>query len=188
VKFGLRHVLEDLPRHEVLTLFDVGTGAGDLPLAGAQWARRQGFTIHPLGLDRSLPAAELAGEHGVPTIVGCAGTLPLAHASVDIVLVSQVIHHLQAEAAMQLLRECHRVARRAVIVTDLERARLAMAGFWLASRVLNFDQTTRVDGLTSVRRGYSPTEFSALFAGAGMPARTWRRPGFRLVGVWKRTA
>ncbi|MEO8294451.1 MAG: methyltransferase domain-containing protein [Gemmatimonadota bacterium] len=186
-KFGLGRVLAGLPPGRTLSIFDVGTGAGDLPMAGAAWARTRGFTLRPLGLDRSYPAAHLARENGVMAIVGCAGTLPLKDRSVDIVLVSQVIHHLQQDAAVRLILECNRVARTGVIVSDLERARLAMAGFWIGSRLLNFDQTTRIDGITSVRRGYSPGEFRDLFARAGMPAQTWRRPAFRLLAVWRPT-
>ncbi|MEO8199947.1 MAG: methyltransferase domain-containing protein [Gemmatimonadota bacterium] len=183
--FGLRQVLNGVSSTTPLTLFDVGTGAGDLPRAGVRWARRRGYSIRPLGYDRSVAAARLARDNGVPTAVGCAGTLPLADRAVDVVLVSQVIHHLRRDAALRLLVECHRVARMGVIVSDLERSRLAMAGFWVGSRVLGFDASTRADGITSVRRGYLPGEFRALFADAGLEARTFRRPAFRLVGVWR---
>jgi ubiquinone/menaquinone biosynthesis C-methylase UbiE len=167
----------------VLTLLDVGTGAGDLPLEAVRWGRRHGIRIHPLGLDRSPTAAGLARENGVASLVACAGTLPVRSRSVDIVLVSQVMHHLRRDAALRLLSECHRAARTAVIVTDLARARLAVAGFWVASRVLQFDQATRTDGITSVRRGYSLEEFEELFRAAGLEARAFRRPGYRLVAV-----
>jgi hypothetical protein len=78
------------------------------------------------------------------------------------------------------------VARRAVIVCDLRRAKLAQAGFWLGSRVLQFDAATRADGITSVRRGYSIREFKDLLIAAGLPAPVWARPGYRLVAVWRR--
>jgi hypothetical protein len=107
--------------------------------------------------------------------------------SVDLVLVSQVVHHLRQDAAIQLLRECSRIARRALIVTDLERARLAVAGFWVVSRVLQFDATTRADGITSVRRGYTLEEFRELFRLAGIEATVFRRLGYRLVAVGGRS-
>lgn len=185
MRFGLSVALRSVTPPGPLTLLDVGTGAGDLPVDAERWGRRRGIRIQPLGLDRSLPAAILARENGVATMVGCGGTLPVRNRSVDIVLVSQVIHHLRRDAAVHLLRECDRIARTAVIVTDLERARLAVAGFWLVSRVLRFDAATRTDGITSVRRGYSLTEFAGLFREAGITAGTFRRPGYRLVSVWR---
>ena len=150
-----------------LTLFDVGTGAADLPRDAEQWGRRRGFVIRGMGIDRNYAAARVARANGVATVVGCAGTLPLGDRSVDLVLVSQVIHHLTLPAVIQLLAECGRVAKRAVIVCDLRRARLAEAGFWLGSRVLGFDAATRADGITSVRRGYSVAEFRRSHDGRG---------------------
>jgi ubiquinone/menaquinone biosynthesis C-methylase UbiE len=185
LRFGLSMALKSSAPQAALSLLDVGTGAGDLPLDAMRWGQRRGIKIHPLGLDRSLPAARLAEVNGVPTVVGCAGTLPVRSRSVDIVLVSQLIHHLRRDSAVQILRECDRIARRAVIVTDLERSQLAVAGFWVVSRVLQFDAATRNDGITSVRRGYSPAEFSGLFREAGVNAATFRRPAYRLVAVWR---
>lgn len=184
MRFGLSVALKSVASPGPLTLLDVGTGAGDLPRDAERWGSKRGIRIQPLGLDRSLPAARLARENGVPAVVGCGGTIPVRNGSVDIVLVSQVIHHLRQDAAVHLLRECNRIARMAVIVTDLERARLAMAGFWLVSRVLQFDATTQADGITSVRRGYTLAEFAGLFREAGVKATTFRRPGYRLVAVW----
>ncbi|MGE0353321.1 MAG: hypothetical protein AB7Q69_08790 [Gemmatimonadales bacterium] len=88
-----------------------------------------------------------------------------------------------SESGPGLLRECARVARRGIVVADLRRHRLAVAGFWLGSRLLRFDAATRSDGITSVRRGYSREEFAGLFQAAGLSARVFARPGFRLVGV-----
>jgi ubiquinone/menaquinone biosynthesis C-methylase UbiE len=183
MRSGLARALGTAGHGETFTLFDVGTGAGDLPLDAERWGARHGFRIRPLGLDRNLTAAKLARDSGIESVVGCAGSLPVRSASVDIVLVSQVVHHLRQDAAIQLLRECGRIARRALIVTDLERARLAVAGFWLVSRVLKFDAATRADGITSVRRGYTLAEFRELFRLAGLNATAFRRPGYRLVAV-----
>jgi SAM-dependent methyltransferase len=185
VRFGLSRVLAGVARGTTLSLLDVGTGFGDLPLDALRWGKRQGIAIIPFGLDRSFPAAHLAADQGVTSMVGCAGALPVRDRSVDLVLVSQVTHHLRHDSAVQLIRECSRIARYAVMVTDLERARLAMVGFWLGSRMLGFDTATRADGLTSIRRGYTPEEFHQLFLDAEVPVRTYRRPAYRLVALWK---
>jgi len=186
LRFGLaRAIMPDDPAQ--LTLLDVGSGAGDLALEAARWGRTRGRQIVGFGLDRSAEASRLAREHGLPAVVGCAGTLPMADRSVDLVLVSQVLHHLNPAGAGCLLAECARVTRTALIVSDLRRSLLAMAGFWAASRVLGFDPATRSDGLTSIRRGYTMAEFRAQLDRAGLAgAGAWARPGYRLVAVWRR--
>ena len=79
-----------------------------------------------------------------------------------------------------------RIARHGVVIADLRRSPvLAMAGFWLGSRLLGFDAATTADGLTSVRRGFTATELAGLLRRAGVSARVERRPGFRLVAAWR---
>jgi hypothetical protein len=182
---GLARALDGVPRGAVLTLADLGTGMGDLPRAAARWADRRGIRLVPLGLERSPVAARLATNGGVPCVVGCAGAAPFRDKSVDLVLVSQVAHHLTQASAVRLFRECDRLARRAVIVADLRRGRLGALAFWCGSRVLGFDRVTRADGITSIRRGYSKDELSALLAAAGVRAVVERRPGYRLVATWR---
>src|SRR5438128_1623091 len=57
VRHGLARVLADVPAGATLTLVDVGTGLGDLPLAAARWAARRGVRVVALGLERSRVAA-----------------------------------------------------------------------------------------------------------------------------------
>lgn len=185
VRFALERVFDSVVPGTTLNLIDIGTGLGDLPRSAARWAAIRGFRLRPVGFDRHPAVARCAADLGLPTAVASGATLPLRDRSVDLVLVSQVIHHLDHPAALALLRECARVTRRALIVADLRRHRLAAAGFWLGARLLGFDPLTRTDGVTSVRRGYTPGEFADLFRAAGLAARTWSRPGFRLVAIWE---
>lgn len=168
-----------------LTMLDVGTGLGDLPLDAVKWGAGRGIRLVPFGLERSRPAAMLARDAGLPMILGCAGALPIKHRSVDIVVLSQVAHHMHCDAVMRMARELTMVARVGVVLADLRRSRLAMIGFWFGSRMLRFDPATRADGLTSVRRSYTRMELKTLLSRAGIDAKVEQRPGFRLVATWR---
>ena len=185
LRFGLRLVLRDAAPGSRLTLLDVGTGLGDLPQEAVRWGASRSLLIVPTGLERHRAAARLARESGVPTVLGCAGMLPVRKKSVDLVLVSQIAHHLAATAVVDLLRVCDQVARRGVILADLRRSWVAAAGFWFGARALGFDAATRHDGITSVRRGFSAAELSKLLRSAGISAKVHHRPGFRLVAAWQ---
>ena len=63
---------------------------------------------------------------------------------------------------MRLFRDCDRLARRAVVVADLRRGRLGPLAFWVGARALRFDPVTVADGMTSIRRGYTPAELRGL--------------------------
>jgi predicted nicotinamide N-methyase len=185
VRFGLARLLADVPPGRTLTLLDIGTGSGDLPRDAMRWAAGRGIGLAPVGLERSRTAARLAGAAAVPTVVGCAGALPFADRAFDLVLMSQVAHHLAADATVDLFRSAARVARIGVVVADLRRARLAQLLFEVGARLLRFDRVTRVDGVTSIARGYRPAELAALAARAGARAQVRPRPGYRVVAWWR---
>jgi hypothetical protein len=184
VRWGLERLLENQPSTP-LTLLDVGAGSGDLARRAVCWAAARGIHLRPLALERHPAAARMASATGLPALLACGGCLPVRTAGVDLVLVSQVAHHLAEAACVTLLRECSRVARRGMVVADLARSQLAAAGFWIGSRILRFDPATRADGLTSLRRGFDPPGLARLMALAGCPAAVVRRPGARLVAVWR---
>jgi SAM-dependent methyltransferase len=186
VRRGLARLLSGVPAGRTLTLLDVGTGLGDLPCSAVAWAARRGITLRPVGLERHRTAAALATAQGVPTLLGCAGALPVGNGAVDVVIASQLVHHLSPDSIVAFARDADRIARHGVVIADLRRSPLAIAGFWIGSRLLGFDSATRADGITSVRRGFSPAELSALLARAGVAAQVERTPGFRLVATWRR--
>lgn len=185
VRHGLRQTLHDVLPGSTLSLLDLGTGLGDLPGAAVRWAAARGIRLQPLGLELNRRAAALASSSGVPTALACAGAPPLRDKSVDVVLVSQVAHHLTARSVVQLLRTCDRLARRAVIVADLRRHDLARVAFWCGARLLGFDEVTVADGMTSIRRGFSRRELQTLLIRAGLQGRVDQCPGFRLVATWR---
>ena len=188
VRHGLEQVLRGIAPARPITMLDLGTGAGDLPRRAVRWARQLGHVLRPVGLELSRTAASLAQQTGVPCAVGCAGAAPIRPKSVDLVLVSQVVHHLTDASAVRLLRTCDDLARIGVVIADLRRGRLAPMAFWVGARALRFDPSTVADGITSIRRGYTVSELRALLAEAGVSARVTSRPGYRLVATWQTAA
>ncbi len=184
-RYGLAQVLRGVRGR--VTLLDVGTGGGDLPAELARWAAARGIGLRPFGVERHPVAARVARASGLAMVRACGGTLPVRTGGVDVVLVSQVAHHLAPDACVALLAECRRAARLGVVVADLRRSRAARIGFWIGSRLLGFDRVTCADGLTSLRRGYTAPELEALLARAALPVRVRRRPGARLVAAWRAT-
>jgi ubiquinone/menaquinone biosynthesis C-methylase UbiE len=157
---------------------------GDLPRRAALWAGRRGVRLEGIGFERSRVAAALAQRAGLPSVVGCAGALPFRERSADIVMMSQLIHHLSRDAAVDVIRAASRVARVGVVLADLRRSALAAIGFRIGAELLGFDPATKADGVTSVRRGYLPHELEGILRDAGVTTRVHQRPGDRLVAAW----
>ena len=104
----------------------------------------------------------------------------------DVVLASQVLHHFPENAAIAMVREMNRVARRRVVISDLRRSMMAATGLWLSSFLLGFHPVSRHDGVVSVMRGFVPSELAEIVAKAtGQRPRVYRRLGFRLTTSWE---
>jgi ubiquinone/menaquinone biosynthesis C-methylase UbiE len=183
VRWAVTQLLQDVQAGASLELLDVGAGAGDLARAAESVARARGVKLDSICLDRHRVAAGLARAAKHRSLVADAGALPLADQSVDILLLSQLVHHFDRPSAERLLRESARVARRGIIVADLQPSWLAATLFRPAARALGFDRITIHDGLTSLRRAYSRRELAVLMQRAGLPSRVTRHPGWRLVAL-----
>ncbi len=185
-RFGIAQLLQPSDRGRTLTLFDIGTGAGDLPRNAQRWAARRGVSLVPLALERIPAAAVMAHDSGVPVAVGCLGALPLRARSVDIVLVSQVAHHLDHDSLLRLVADCSIVARRGVVLADLHPRWFAAPGLRIAGALLRMHRTSIGDGVISLRRGYTPEQLRALcIAGGAARASAAARPGARVVAWWR---
>lgn len=184
--FGLRLLLQKIPAPgHPLILLDLGAGSGDIARHLTRRARTAGVDLIPVAVDTHRTAARLCRAAGLHTVIADAAALPFRDKSVDIVLVSQFLHHFTRETAAMLVQALHRLARVGVIVADARRTAAAAAGIWLASHVLRFHPTTRHDGVLSVRRSFTAAELASLLTAGGVRAHVHRRPGFRLVAAWR---
>ena len=170
------------------TLLDVGTGMGDIPRRAREVAARHGMTLDTVGLEAAEWLAAAARTSTAAAVVGDGRVLPFANHSVDVVICSQVLHHFFDQDAFALLRELDRVARVRVIVSDLLRSDLAVAGLWLFSFVLGFHPVSRHDGIMSIRRGFRPRELHEIVRVAtGADPRIGEYLGYRVAAAWAPT-
>jgi SAM-dependent methyltransferase len=94
-------IVEHLLAAGVTTVLDAGCGDGALAAAAAP--------LRVIGLDAAVPMVEAAHAHG-PVVRGDITGLPMAGASVDAVVMVNVLDHLDRPAIA--LREARRVLRR----------------------------------------------------------------------------
>ncbi|MEP6621235.1 MAG: methyltransferase domain-containing protein [bacterium] len=170
------------------TLLDVGTGLADIPAQARNIARRRAVQLTTYGVDEAASLLGVAGRLLDGGVCADARHLPFPTSSVDVVVCSQVLHHFEDGELATVLRELDRVARKAVIVSDLRRSWFAVAGFWLVSWPLGFHAVTRHDGSVSVLRGFTAAELRGHVRFAtGQVATMHRRLGYRLTATWNPT-
>lgn len=188
----MRHLpalIDRVPADRPVTILDLATGSGDLPLAVVRWARRHGRPVRVIASDVDPAILDLAREHagGHPEITFArhdARDLPLPDGAVDIAHCALSLHHFDPGDATRVLREMRRVARHGIVLNDLRRGRLGYAAAWAAARVTTRNRLTRNDAPLSVLRAYTPEELAELCRRAGIAdARITTHAWFRMAAV-----
>ena len=169
----VKRLLAAWPADRLVTVLDVGTGAGDIPRELVRWARREGRRIRIFALDRDPATLQIAATlvRDYPEISflrGDALRLPIRAGSVDLTISAMTLHHLEPDAGVQYLAEMNRAARVGFVVNDLVRSRLAHWVVWLITRFITRGAISRHDGPLSVKRSYTPGEVSGLCEQAGL--------------------
>lgn len=161
-------------RRSPLRLLDVASGGGQVAIAIARRAAREGIVLDITGCDNSPVAVDAArtraAQAGVARVrfehfEALKGAWP---DEVDILVCTLFLHHLDEEDAVALLGRMRAAARRLVLVSDLRRSRLGYAFAWAGCRMLSRSRVFHVDGARSVAAAFTPGEAGHLARSAGL--------------------
>jgi len=136
-----------------LSLLEVASGYGEVPRAASFQLARRGIVLDITDLDRA--ASHLRAKHRA--LVADALALPFRDSSFDIVSCSLFAHHLEPHELKRFAAEGLRVCRKALLINDLIRHPLHL-GLVYAGFPLMRSHISRIDGVASVRRAYTPRE------------------------------
>ncbi|MHA7239715.1 class I SAM-dependent methyltransferase [Arthrobacter sp. TMS1-12-1] len=157
-------------RDRTNTLLDIGAGGGDVPRALARWARRDGFPLEVTAIDPDERAHAFATSRpplpGLSFRRALSSELVAEGAVFDAVVSNHVLHHLDQGAFDGLLDDSERLTRSVAVHSDIARHPLGYALFSVGTLPLP-GSYIRQDGLTSIRRSYTPAELRATVAGRG---------------------
>lgn len=157
------------------SLLDVGCASGDT--ARAVLAKYPDARI--TCLDHNLVNMETAPH---PKVIADAFGLPFIPKSFDFVLCSLFLHHFPDEQVVGLLAQFYRVARKALLICDLERQVLPYMFLPATKMVFGWNRVTVQDGIRSVRASFRAGELAHLARRAGIrePEVQTHRPAFRI--------
>lgn len=147
------------------SVLEVAAGFGEVPKVAAEQLAGKGISLDLNFLDR-VHSHLLPGNRSV---VADALALPFPDAAFDLVSCSLFAHHLEPAELARFAHEALRVCRCAVLINDLVRRPLHLAAVY-AGFALMRSHVSRVDGVASVRRAYTPDEMRKIVAD-GQPQR-----------------
>jgi ubiquinone/menaquinone biosynthesis C-methylase UbiE len=182
--FGSRgHLLEALKKEvsgrgmTEFSVLDIASGSCDLPVAILDWARQRRLKARVFALEYqhrhlSLFLKELAEYSGLHPFCADVFHAPLRGQTFDFVTCCHFLHHLTEGQTIELLSSMSRWARRAMIVSDLERRSLPYYFFRIFSRLLSTCSVSRNDGLASIRQSFRKQEVERMAGQAGLETFT----------------
>ena len=166
------------------SLLDVGCGSADVPL----WiASRFARPVAVVGVDLK-PLHLRAAQGPLRGVAADVHALPFADGRFDVVTASLFLHHFDGPDVARVLRELYRVARRALVVNDLRRARVPYVFGRVAFPLLFRSRVSVEDGLLSIRRAFTARELADAFSDAGIPATIASHWPYRLLAVARKDA
>jgi len=160
---------------DCFTLLDVGAASGDT----GRYLSRAYPNARITSLDCNQINAEAAPS---PKLIADAFALPFPPQSFDFVFSSLFLHHFTDEEVVRLLSGFYCVARKAVLITDLERHILPYCFLPATRPFMKWNRITVHDGPISVRAAFTRQELEKLAKAAGMErfCAEVHRPAFRL--------
>lgn len=170
---------------ERITVLDVGTGAGDLPLELSKWAGQKKFSLQITGIDIVSHIVAIARDHTSGVAAVQIERRDLAEVAAkgetfDYVISSLFLHHVPPEKQIATLQLFDRVARRGILISDLYRS---LSGYLAVGAACYFfgNHITRHDGPLSVRRAFTVSELNQMAEEAQLPyLKAEREPWFRI--------
>lgn len=163
-----RRIARDHPasRWQKARVLEVGAGSGQLSLELQSWASQQGWSWDFTCLDLNPCAIDL---NPIPhKCVGDATRLPFPDQSFDLVIASQMTHHLDEAGVIAHFHEAWRVAKHRVLISDLHRNAFLFTVIALIAPWLGVSRRLLADGLLSVRKGFRVGEWHSLATQAGI--------------------
>lgn len=146
-----------------LKILDIGSGSSDNLLA----AKRKYYGLQIFSIDKNLRALTCF-KNLIDRINSDAFILPFKNSSCDIVHVALFLHHFTKEQIEILLKEFLRIARKGIIINDLQRSFLALLGIKILTVLFSRSEMVKNDGPLSVKRGFTKQEILKLLSNVGV--------------------
>lgn len=177
-----------------VSIVDIATGGGDVPVALLRRARRDGLRFEVTACDISPVALEhaqrCAHAGGVALRTQQLDVLASDPPAADVLLCSLFLHHLSDDDVRLVLGKMAAAAGHRVLVSDLRRGAWCTLLVAAVPRLVTRSRVAHVDALRSARAALSPWEVRDLTkgiehggrwtVGAAFPARmliTWSPDG-----------
>jgi len=173
-RIGVGRLTRGLAEDTPISILDIGAGGTDLQAILRPLCRR--FEVTALDVNPRMREFATRHGHASEVVIGSAHRLPYPDRSFDIVHASLFLHHCTDVEAIGLLQHAARIARLGVVVNDLHRHALALAGITVLTALFARSPIVRYDARVSVRRAFTRRDLHTILARARIdnPSLSWQ--------------
>lgn len=162
----------DWPREPVV-IMDLGCGGGDMLRVISAWADKKQRRVRLIGVDMNPATTRYAGNKSVkyPAISFRTANVfddALAADAPHIAMCSLFAHHFDQDELVKLVQRMHHLARRAVIINDLHRHRIAYHSIKTLTALFSRTYLVKYDAPLSVARSLTRREWQEVMKAAGV--------------------
>jgi len=136
-----------------LKIIDVGSGSSDNLII----AKNTYPNLQILSVDKNISVLNYS-KNSLEKINSDAYHLPFKNECCDIVHIALFLHHFNEDQIEKLLKEFLRICKKGIIINDLQRSLLALAGIKLLTVLFSKSILVKNDAPVSVKRSFNKSE------------------------------
>lgn len=136
-----------------LKIIDVGSGSSDNLII----AKNKYPNLQILSVDKNISVLNYS-KNSLQKINSNAYHLPFKDECCDIVHIALFLHHFNEDQIEKLLNEFLRICKKGIIINDLQRSLLALAGIKLLTVLFSKSILVKNDAPVSVKRSFNKSE------------------------------
>jgi trans-aconitate methyltransferase len=161
-----------------LRIVDIGCGGGDMLRRIETWARGNHISVRLTGVDRNPQVIKAARAFSDQTCtiewIACEAEAYRPLFPIDLVISSLFTHHLTDAEIVRFLKWMEQYATRGWFINDLRRGAMSYYLFTLLAWAMRWHRFVRHDGPVSIRRSFTPCDWSRYLSEARLPADSVR--------------
>jgi len=156
---GIKTLLKNKPKTQLLRITDIGCGNGDMLRTLADYADKNNLNFSLTGVDANqftIDHARILSKNYSNITYQCRDIFDdsAKEEHCDIFICTLTLHHFKDEEIVHLLNRFKSSAKVGIVINDLERSALAYRLFQALCFVFGLNHMSREDGLVSILRGF----------------------------------
>lgn len=163
---GVGKLLSHIPANRPVSIVDMGCGNGDMLRYLADYGKKNKLKLILTGIDANAHtikhARSLSGQYNEIKFECADFYKDEVQEGYDIILLTLTLHHFTDEEILVLLTRLKKQAHIGIVVNDLHRSKTAYYLFRSLCTILQLNEMTRADGLTSILRGFKKRELEQI--------------------------